>query len=253
MPDSAPMRLAGKTALITAAGQGIGRAIAERFIAEGAAVIATDIDADLLGGLTGASTVERLDVTDRTSVFAAVERHGPLDVLVNCAGVVHHGDVLAATDAEWEFGFALNCRAMFWTMQAAIPAMRERGRGSIVNVASVASSLKGVPNRFVYSATKAAIIGMTKATAADYVAEGVRVNAICPGTVDSPSWRGRVVSQAQGAGVSEDEMRAAFVGRQPMGRVGTPDEIALLAVYLASDESSFTTGQAHVIDGGWNM
>lgn len=247
-------RLRGKQALVTAAGQGIGRAIAEALAAEGADVLATDVSTEALATLAGPGLrAARLDVTDRAAVEATVGGAGALDVLVNCAGVVHHGSVLDCTDDEWSFGFDLNCRSIYWTMRAALPGMRARGGGSIVNIASVASSLKGVPNRFVYSATKAAIIGMTKATAADFVGEGIRVNAICPGTVDSPSWRQRVVDQAAAAGITEDESRAAFVARQPMGRVGTPAEIASLAVYLASDESSFTTGQAHVIDGGWNM
>lgn len=247
-------RLNGKHALVTAAGQGIGRAIAEALAAEGATVLATDVSSDALATLTAPGLrAARLDVLDRAAIEATIGGLDRLDVLVNCAGVVHHGSVLDATDDEWSFGFDLNCRSIFWTMRAALPGMLAAGGGSIVNIASVASSLKGVPNRFVYSATKAAIIGMTKATAADYVASGVRVNAICPGTVDSPSWRQRVVDQATAAGVTEDESRAAFVARQPMGRVGTPAEIAALAVYLASDESSFTTGQAHVIDGGWNM
>ena len=247
-------RLRGKRALVTASGQGIGRAIAERLAAEGAHVVATDVAPEALASLTG-PTVElhRLDVTDRAAVVELVSGQPRLDVLVNCAGFVHHGDVLSCTDEDWEFSFDVNARSVFWTMQAAIPLMLRHGGGSIVNVASVASSLKGVPNRFVYSATKAAIIGMTKATAADFVGQGIRVNAICPGTVDSPSWRQRVVSQARASGATEHEVRDAFVARQPMGRVGSPAEVADLAVYLASDESSFTTGQAHVIDGGWNM
>lgn len=247
-------RLQGKQALVTAAGQGIGRAIAEALVAEGATVLATDVSADALATLTAPGLrTARLDVTDRAAIEAAIGGLDRLDVLVNCAGVVHHGSVLDCTDDEWAFGFDLNCRSIYWTMRTALPGMRARRSGSIVNIASVASSLKGVPNRFVYSASKAAIIGMTKATAADFVGEGIRVNAICPGTVDSPSWRQRVVDQAAAAGISEDESRGAFVARQPMGRVGTTTEIAALAVYLASDESSFTTGQAHVIDGGWNM
>jgi 2-keto-3-deoxy-L-fuconate dehydrogenase len=192
-------------------------------------------------------------VLDKAAIVGQIGSLPTLDVLVNCAGFVHHGDVLAATDEEWSFAFDLNARSMFWTMQAAVPLMRARQRGSIINIASVASSLKGVPNRFLYSASKAAIIGMTKAVAADYVTEGIRVNAICPGTVDSPSWRQRVLDAAATTGSTEDEARAAFVSRQPMGRVGTPEEIAHLAVYLAGDDSSFTTGQAHIIDGGWNM
>ncbi len=254
------LRLTGRTALVTAAGQGIGRAIAARLAADGAQVIATDLSAELLadlagavGGPVGPVRAEQLDVTDKGAIVALIGSLPRLDVLVNCAGFVHHGDVLTATDDEWSFAFDLNARSMFWTMQAAIPLMRAQQRGSIINIASVASSLKGVPNRFLYSASKAAIIGMTKSVAADYVTEGIRVNAICPGTVDSPSWRQRLLDAAAATGSTEAESRAAFVARQPMGRVGTPDEIAHLAAYLASDEASFTTGQAHVIDGGWNM
>ncbi len=250
-------RLTGRTALVTAAGQGIGRAIAARLAEDGARVIATDLSAELLAGIaeTGGGQVrtQQLDVTDKRAITALIESLTRLDVLVNCAGFVHHGDVLAATDDEWSFAFDLNARSMFWTMQAAIPLMRAQQSGSIINIASVASSLKGVPNRFLYSASKAAIIGMTKSVAADYVTEGIRVNAICPGTVDSPSWRQRVLDAATATGSTEVEARAAFVARQPMGRVGTPDEIAHLAAYLASDDASFTTGQSHIIDGGWNM
>ena len=247
-------RLQGRRALVTAAGQGIGRAIAERLAAEGAHVVATDLSPEALAPLAGPMVdVHRLDVTDRAAVVELVSGQPRLDVLINCAGFVHHGDVLSCTDEDWAVSFDVNARSVFWTMRAAIPLMLRQGGGSIINVASVASSLKGVPNRFVYSATKAAIIGMTKATAADFVGQGIRVNAICPGTVDSPSWRQRVVSQARANGATEAEVRDAFVARQPMGRVGTPGEVANLAVYLASDESSFTTGQAHVIDGGWNM
>lgn len=250
-------RLMGKTALVTAAGQGIGRAIAVRLAADGADVIATDLAvgllADLAEGSGGNVRIHQLDVTDKASIAALIGSLPRLDVLVNCAGFVHHGDVLTATDDEWSFAFDLNARSMFWTMQAAIPGMRAQQSGSIINIASVASSLKGVPNRFLYSASKAAIIGMTKSVAADYVTEGIRVNAICPGTVDSPSWRQRVLDASIATGSSEAGARAAFVARQPMGRVGSPEEIAYLAAYLASDDSSFTTGQAHVIDGGWNM
>ncbi len=247
-------RLVGKVALVTAAGQGIGRAIAVGLAAAGAEVIATDRSVDLFADIADAGLqTRRLDVLDRAAIAELIGSMPRLDVLVNCAGFVHHGDVLTATDDEWSFAFDLNARSMFWTMQAAIPTMRRQQRGSIINIASVASSLKGVPNRFLYSASKAAIIGMTKSVAADFVTEGIRVNAICPGTVDSPSWRQRVLDAAAATGSTADEARAAFVARQPMGRVGTPQEIANLAVYLASDESSFTTGQAHVIDGGWNM
>ncbi len=244
-------RLAGKTTLITAAGQGIGRAAAELFIQEGAQVIATDLDPLLLRGLT--CRTEKLDVTDRAAIFALVGSLEAIDVLFNVAGYVHHGTILECTEEDWDFSFDLNVRSMFWTMQAVIPRMLERGGGSIINLSSVASSLKGVPQRFVYSATKAAVIGLTKAVAADFVSRGIRCNVICPGTVDSPSWRLRVVRQAQQSGQSEEEVRQAFIARQPMGRVGRPEEVAHLALYLASDESAFTTGAVHVIDGGWSM
>lgn len=244
-------RLAGKTALITAAAQGIGRAIAELFIREGAQVVATDLHPEGLQGLP--CRTERLDVTDRSAIFALVGSLERLEVLVNVAGYVHHGTILECSDQDWDFSFALNARSMFWTMQAAIPKMLERGGGAIVNLSSVASSLKGVPSRFVYSATKAAVIGMTKAVAADFVTQGIRCNAICPGTIDSPSWRLRVAEQARRSGQSEEAVRQAFIARQPMGRVGRPEEVAHLALYLASDESAFTTGAVHVIDGGWSM
>lgn len=242
-------RLEGKTALVTAAGQGIGRATTEAFIREGARVIATDINLEALQGLN--ADTRKLDVLDKTALISLVNSLERVDILFNCAGFVHHGTILETRDEDWEFSFNLNVRSMFWMMQAVIPNMLARGAGSIINMSSVASSLKGVPNRFVYSATKAAVIGMTKAVAADFVTKGIRVNAICPATVDSPSWRERVVSQAKSAGISEEESRQAFIARQPMGRIGTPEEIAALAVYLASDESAFTTGQTHVIDGGW--
>lgn len=244
-------RLAGKTALITAAGQGIGRASAELFIREGAQVIATDLNPELLRGLT--CRTERLDVTDRTAIFALIGSLERLDVLFNVAGYVHHGTILECSGEDWDFSFDLNVRSMFWSMQAAIPKMLERGGGAIINLSSVASSLKGVPSRFVYSATKAAVIGMSKAVAADFVTRGIRCNVICPGTIDSPSWRERVAAQARRSGQSEEEVRQAFVARQPMGRVGRPEEVAQLALYLASDESAFTTGAVHVIDGGWSM
>lgn len=244
-------RLEGKTALLTAAGQGIGRATAESFITEGAAVIATDINPDLLAGLN--CRTEQLDVLDRSAIEALVGGLERLDVLFNCAGFVHSGSILECSDQDWAFGFNLNVRSMFWTMQISIPKMLTGGGGSIINMSSAASSLKGVPNRFVYSATKAAVIGMTKATAADFVTRGIRVNAICPGTVESPSWKERVAAQARSSGASEEEVQKTFITRQPMGRVGRPEEVAALAVYLASDESAFTTGQTHLIDGGWAM
>ena len=241
-------RLEGKRALITAAGQGIGRATAEAFLAEGAEVFATDRDADLLAGLDCEAFA--LDATDDAAVRDGVARAAP-DVLFNCAGHVHHGSVLDATDAEWAFGFDLNVASMFRTIRAALPGMLERGGGSIVNMSSACSSVIGAPNRFVYGATKAAVIGLTKSVAVDFVDKGVRCNCICPGTVESPSWHDRVRALGERMGSYDDAM-AAFVSRQPMGRVATAAEIAALVVYLGSDESAFTTGHPHVIDGGWS-
>ncbi|MEC7211575.1 MAG: SDR family oxidoreductase [Pseudomonadota bacterium] len=240
-------RLAGKAALITAAGQGIGRATALAMAAEGAQVFATDINAETLATLDGTEgvTTFTLDVMDEASVTEGVARAVP-DILFNCAGFVHHGTILDATDAEWSFGFDLNVRSMYWTCRAAIPGMIERGGGSIVNVSSVASSVIGAPNRFVYGASKAAVIGLTKSIATDFVTTGLRCNAICPGTVESPSLEGRLSDTGD-----YDKARTAFIARQPMGRFGTAAEIAALAVYLASEESAFVTGQAINIDGGW--
>ena len=237
------MRLKGKTAFVTAAGQGIGRAIATGFAREGASVVATDLNGALLEGLEAETFA--LDVTDKAALTEAIQGAAP-DILANCAGYVHHGALLDCTEEEWEFAFTLNVRSQFHAMQAVIPGMIARGGGSIVNIASVVSSIVAAPNRFVYGASKAAIIGMTKSVALDYVTKGIRVNAICPGTVDSPSLHDRL--RATG---DYDAARAAFIARQPMGRIGTAEEIASLAIYLASDESAFTTGQAHVIDGGW--
>jgi 2-keto-3-deoxy-L-fuconate dehydrogenase len=247
-------RLAGKTAFVTAAGQGIGRATAMAFVREGARVIATDINAGLLQSLaeeTGC-TVQRLDVTDAAAIAEAAAQHGPIDVLFNAAGFVHAGTVLDCTEDEWDFAFELNVRSQFRTIKAFLPGMLQQGGGSIINVASVAGSIKGAPNRFVYGATKAAIIGLTKSVAADFITRGIRCNAICPGTVESPSLRDRISAQAQAAAQTTAQVEAAFVSRQPMGRLGKVEEIAALAVYLASDESSFTTGTAQVIDGGWS-
>jgi 2-keto-3-deoxy-L-fuconate dehydrogenase len=247
-------RLAGKTAFLTAAGQGIGRATAIAFAREGARVIATDINASLLDGLAAeiACTVQRLDVTDADAISAAAAQHGPVDVLFNGAGFVHAGNVLECTEDEWDFAFLLNVRSQFRTIRAFLPGMLQRGGGSIVNVASVAGSIKGAPSRFVYGTTKAAVIGLTKSVAADFVTRGIRCNAICPGTVESPSLRDRISAQAQAAAQTAAQVEAAFVSRQPMGRLGKVEEIAALAVYLASDESSFTTGTAQIIDGGWS-
>ena len=255
-------RLKGKTAFITAAGQGIGRATAEAFVREGARVIATDIDEDLLADLQRATGCEtrRLDVTDASAVLAAsIEAlaKGPVPILFNGAGYVHAGTVLDCDEIAFDFSFDLNVRSMYRLIRAFLPPMLaafEQGQGgsSIINVASVAGSIKGAPNRFVYGVTKAAVIGLTKSIAADFVTRGIRCNAICPGTVESPSLRERIAAQAKAAGQSEAQVQAAFVARQPMGRVGSTAEIAALAVYLASDESGFTTGTAQVIDGGWS-
>lgn len=239
-------RLHGKTALLTASAQGIGRAVAEAFIREGARVIATDVNDKALASLAGA-TLRHLDVTSGKGVAALAADIGPIDILFNCAGYVHHGTIMDCAEADWDFAFDLNVKSMYRTIRAFLPGMLERGRGSIVNMASVASSLKGVPNRFVYGASKAAVIGLTKAVAADYVTRGIRCNAICPGTVESPSLEDRM--RALGGDIAE--VRKNFVARQPMGRLGKPEEVAFLAVYLASDEAGFTTGTTHVIDGGW--
>ena len=240
------MSLTGKTVLITAAAQGIGRASAEAFAAAGARVVATDVNAARLADLDGRAGVEtaRLDVLDAGAVAALADRLGAVDVLFNCAGVVHTGSVLDCPDRDLDVAFDLNVRAMVRTIRAVLPGMLERRDGSIINMASVASSVKGVPNRFAYSVTKAAVVGLTKSVAADYVAQGIRCNAICPGTVDSPSLQDRL--RATG---DLEQARAAFIARQPIGRIGQPEEIAALAVYLAG--ATYTTGQIHVIDGGW--
>ena len=247
-------RLHGKRALVTAAGQGIGRATALAFAAEGASVLATDIADDKLAPLTDALiATRRLDVTDDDAIKAIADEVGPLDVLFNCAGLVHQGTVLDATDDEWELAFELNVRSMFWTIQAFLPGMLERGHGSIINMASVASSVKGVVNRCIYSMTKAAVIGLTKSVAIDYITLGIRCNAICPGTIETPSLEDRIAAQGTRVVGGTEAARRAFVERQPLGRLGTPEEVAALAVYLASDESSFTTGAIHVIDGGFTL
>jgi 2-keto-3-deoxy-L-fuconate dehydrogenase len=247
-------RLAGKTALLTAAGQGIGRATALAFVRQGATVIATDVNADALASLQAecGCAVQRLDVTDDAAIQAAAAAAGRVDILFNGAGYVHAGTVLDCTDDEWAFAFNLNVRSQFRMIKAFLPGMLAAGQGSIINVASVAGSIKGAPNRFVYGATKAAVIGLTKSVAADFVTKGIRCNAICPGTVESPSLHDRIAAQAAASGLTVAQVQAAFVARQPMGRVGSTDEIAALAVYLGSDESAFTTGTAQVIDGGWS-
>jgi 2-keto-3-deoxy-L-fuconate dehydrogenase len=242
-------RLTGRRALVTAAGQGIGRAVALRLADEGAEVLATDLDPGKLEGLSCGTAA--LDATDAAAVREIVEEAAP-DVLFNGAGFVHHGTVLDATEEEWAFAFDLNVRSMFLTIRAALPGMLERGGGSIVNMSSAASSVIGAPNRFVYGTTKAAVIGLTKSVAKDFVDRGVRCNAICPGTVQSPSLDERIAAMGEGLPGGAEEARAAFVARQPMGRIGTAEEVASLAAYLASDESAFMTGQAIVIDGGWS-
>jgi len=243
-------RVAHKSALVTAAGQGIGRAIAQALAREGADVMACDINPELLKDLDCRTAV--LDVTDAGQVAQFLAAHPDFDVLVNCAGFVHHGTILDCTEADWDFSFNLNVRSMYRMAQGVLPGMLKRRQGAIINIASVASSVKGAPFRCIYGTTKAAVIGLTKSIAADYVTNGVRCNAICPGTVDSPSLRGRIAALARQSGRSETAVEADFVERQPMGRLGSAAEVAALAVYLASDEARFTTGQAHVIDGGWS-
>jgi len=249
------VRLKGKNVLVTAAAQGIGHAITLAFIREGAQVVAADINEAALARLQQEAGERlrslRLDVTDAEAIRDLPGKLGPIDVLVNGAGFVHDGSILDCDEDAWRFSFDLNVTAMYRLIRAFLPGMLERGGGSIVNVASVASSIKGVPNRFAYGASKAAVIGMTKAVAADFVARGIRCNAICPGTVDSPSLRQRIATIAAVRGTSFEDARASFLARQPSGRLGTPEEIAALAVYLASDESAFTTGTTQIIDGGW--
>lgn len=245
-------RLAGKTAFLTAAGQGIGRATAEAFLAEGAAVIATDLDIGKLDGLDGAR-IFGLDVRSTEAIATLAGEVGPVDILFNCAGFVHHGSVLDCTDADWSFSFDLNVMSMHRTIRAFLPGMLERGGGSIVNMASGASSVRGLPNRYVYGASKAAVIGLSKAVAADFIGHGIRCNAICPGTVVSPSLDERIDTLARTTGQPRAAVAQSFVDRQPMGRLGTPREIAMLAVYLASDESSYTTGAIHLVDGGFSL
>jgi 2-keto-3-deoxy-L-fuconate dehydrogenase len=243
-------RLAGKTAFITAAGQGMGRAAALAFAKEGARVWATDLNPKTVGELEGKDGIRTgtLDVTDENAVKKIAAEAGDVDVLFNCAGIVHHGSILEATSRDWDQAFAVNVKSMFLVSKAFIPGMLRKGRGSIINMASVASSIRGLPNRFVYGASKAAVIGLTKAIAADFVAKGIRCNAICPGTVDTPSLQGRINAFADPAQARKD-----FVARQPMGRLGTVDDITGLLVFLASDESLFATGNAYSIDGGMTI
>jgi 2-keto-3-deoxy-L-fuconate dehydrogenase len=248
-------RLKGKRAILTACGAGIGRATALLFAAEGAHVIATDVKPQLMADLKdlGVAETEVLDVRDTAAVTAMAAKVGPVDVLFNCAGFVHHGTVLTTSEEDWDFSFDLNVKSMHRTIHAFLPGMLERGSGSIVNVASGASSVRGIPNRYVYGASKAAVIGLTKSVAADFIRHGVRCNAICPGTIQSPSLDGRIADQAKAQGKMIAEIRQAFVDRQPMGRIGTAEEVAATAVYLASDESSFTTGHIHMVDGGFAL
>ena len=245
-------RLQGKVAVVTAAGQGIGRAIADAFVREGATVWATDRDIAKLEGIAKAKK-RKLDVLSDKAVASFAEKVGPIDILVNAAGFVHHGTVMECDNAAWDFSFDLNVKSMHRMLRAFIPGMLARGSGSIVNIASGAGSVRGIPNRYVYGATKAAVIGLTKAVAADYIKKGIRSNAICPGTIQSPSLDERIESLAKSTNVSLDAARQAFIDRQPMGRLGTAEEIAMLAVYLASDESSYTTGQIHLADGGFAL
>lgn len=245
-------RLKGKTALVTAAGQGIGRAIAETFVREGARVIATDIDVSKLDGLVRA-TRRKLDVRSTKAVAAFADKVGTVDILVNAAGFVHHGTIFDCGDDDWDFSFDLNVTSMHRTIKAFLPAMLRAGGGSIINIASGASSVRGIPNRYVYGTTKAAVVGLTKAVAADFIKKGIRANAICPGTIQSPSLDDRIAALAASTGVSVEAARQAFVDRQPMGRLGTAEEVAALALYLASDEASYTTGHIHLVDGGFAL
>lgn len=244
-------RLSGKTAFATAAGQGIGRASVLAMAREGAKVFATDLNVDLLEDLPGISEnieIAQLDARNPNAISAMADKLGTMDILFNCAGFVHHGNILESTNDEWDMGFDLNVKSMFHTIRAFMPKMLENGCGSIINMSSAASSIKGVQNRFVYATTKAAVIGLTKSVAVDFIASGVRCNAICPGTIQSPSLEDRIKAQGD-----YEKAKAAFIARQPMGRLGTAEEIAALVLYLASDESAFTSGQTHIIDGGWAL
>ena len=246
-------RLQNKIALVTAAGQGIGRAIAEAFIAEGASVIATDLADDKLKDLN-AKKRQKLDVLAQDNIEALAKtiagEFGALDILVNCAGYVANGSVLDCTDKDWDFSFDLNVKSMHRMIKAFLPAMLDKKKGSIVNISSAVSSIRGVPNRYAYGTTKAAVIGLTKAVAADFIKQGIRCNAICPGTIESPSLEERIAAAAKETGKSMEAVRQDFIGRQPMGRLGRAQEVAALALFLASDEASYITGQPHLVDGG---
>jgi 2-keto-3-deoxy-L-fuconate dehydrogenase len=247
------LRLQGKLALVTAAGQGIGRAIAEAFAAEGARVIATDLEEKKLEGVKSVKRC-KLDVRSTAAIEALAKEtateFGALDVLVNCAGYVHHGSVLDCSEQDWDFSFDLNVKSMHRMIKAFLPGMLQKKAGSIVNISSAVSSIRGVPDRYAYGATKAAVIGLTKAVAADFIRQGIRANAICPGTIESPSLEDRIKDRSRATGKSLSEVEKAFVERQPLGRLGRPEEVAALAVFLASDESSYITGQPHLVDGG---
>ncbi len=249
-------RLKKKVALVTAAGQGIGRAIVDAFIAEGALVIATDLEEKKLKGVKAAMRT-KLDVRSTEAVAALAKvvgkEFGALDVLANIAGYVHHGTIFDCSQADWDFSFDLNVQSMHRTIRAFLPGMLKKKKGSIVNMSSAVSSIRGVPDRYVYGATKAAVIGLTKAVAADFIKQGIRCNAICPGTIESPSLEERMRAQSKSTGKSLKAVQEAFIARQPMGRLGKPEEVAALAVFLASDESSYITGQPHLVDGGMAM
>lgn len=248
-------RLKGKRAFLTAAGAGIGRATAISFAAEGAYVIATDLKTDLMSDLMaqGIAEVYGLDVRDTKAVRALADKVGAVDILFNCAGFVHHGTALTTSDEDWDFSFDINVKSMHRTIGAFLPGMLKKGGGSIINIASGASSIRGLPNRYVYGASKAAVIGLTKAVAAEYIRQGIRCNAIAPGTIQSPSLDQRIATQAKEQGKPAEVIRQAFIDRQPIGRLGTAEEMAWLAVYLASDESTYTTGQVHSADGGFAL
>ncbi len=249
------MRLQGKKIVVTAAGQGIGRATVLAMAREGASVWATDVNPALLTSYAGVPNIQTstLNVLNTAEVDAFAKQLGPIDVLFNCAGYVHQGDILHLSEDEWDFSMDLNVKSMYRTIRAFVPGMLAQGHGSVINMASAASNIKGAPNRVIYGASKAAVIGLTRALAADYVSQNVRFNAICPGTIESPSLGDRIQAVSEQSGKSVDEARQQFVARQPIGRLGKADEIAYLAIYLASDESAFTTGTSQIIDGGWSL